>query len=122
MKRNVPAIIVRALIYIYEEQKGCVKLAGHQSDTFSIKNGTRQGSVASPAFFSVYLDGLLDELRKLNLGCHVGGWWMGAAIFADDIILLSPARCSMKEMLKVCQTYASGHNLQFSVDPNPAKS
>ena len=47
---------------------------------------------------------------------------MGAAIFADDIILLSPARCSMKEMLNVCQTYASDHNLQFSVDPNPAKS
>ena len=47
---------------------------------------------------------------------------MGAAIFADDIILLSPARCSMKEMLNVCQSYASDHNLQFSVDPNPAKS
>ena len=50
MKKNVPAILVRALVYIYEEQKGCVKLAGHQSDTFDIKNGTRQGSVASPAF------------------------------------------------------------------------
>ena len=47
---------------------------------------------------------------------------MGAAIFADDIILLSPARCSMKEMLNVCQSYASDHNLQFSVDPNPGKS
>ena len=29
MKRNVPAIVVRTLVYIYEEQKGCVKLAGH---------------------------------------------------------------------------------------------
>ena len=47
---------------------------------------------------------------------------MGAAIFADDIILMSPGRTSMKEMLKVCQDYASEHNLEFSVDPNPAKS
>ena len=28
---------------------------------------------------------------------------MGAAIFADDIILLSPGRSSMKQMLKVCE-------------------
>ena len=122
IQKNVPSIVVRTLIFIYEEQKGCVKLAGYQSETFSIRNGTRQCSVASPTFFSVYLDGLLEQLRELNLGCQVGGWWMGAAIFADDIILMSPGRTSMKEMLKVCQDYASEHNLEFSVDPNPAKS
>ena len=55
----VPGIVVHTLIFIYEEQKGCMKLAGHQSEIFSIKNGTRQGSVASPTFFSVYLDVLL---------------------------------------------------------------
>ena len=120
--RNVPAIVVRALIFTYEEQTGCVKLAGHRSDTFPIRNGTRQGSVASPAFFSVYLDGILSALRKLNLGCRVGGIWMGAAIFADDIILMSPARSSMREMLKICEQYANEHNLQFSVDENPSKS
>ena len=40
-------------VYIYEEQKGGFKLARQQSEGFSIKNGTRQGSVASPTFFSV---------------------------------------------------------------------
>ena len=90
MNKNVPAIVVRALVYINEEQKGCVKLAGHQSEGFSIKNGTRQGSVATPTFFSVYLDGILEKLRELNLGCRVGGWWMGAVIYADDTILLIP--------------------------------
>ena len=122
MKRNVPAIVVRALVYIYEEQKGCVKLAGPQSGEFSIKNGTRQGSVASPTFFLVYLDGILENLRELNLGCRVGGWWMGAVIYADDITLLSPGRSSMEKMLKLCEDYAKDHNLYFSVDPNPAKS
>ena len=120
--KNVPPIVVRALVYTYEEQTGCVKLAGHRSDNFKIQNGTRQGSVASPAFFSAYLDGILKDLRNLNLGCRVGGVWMGAAIFADDIILLSPGRSSMKQMLKVCEDYAREHNLQFSVDPSPTKS
>ena len=69
IERRVPAIVVRAIIFTYEEQTGCVKLAGHKSEDFFIRNGTRQGSVASPMFFSVYLDGILDQLRKLNLGC-----------------------------------------------------
>ena len=51
-------------------------------------NGTRQGSVLSPRFFGVYIDDLLVELRKS--GCHIGGRFMGAACYADNIILLAP--------------------------------
>ena len=46
---------------MYEEQSGCVKLAGKKSGYFRISNGTRQGSVLSPALFSIYLDDLLDS-------------------------------------------------------------
>ena len=120
--RKPPAVVIRTLVYVYEEQEGCVKLQDMKSATFRIINGTRQGSVASPTFFSVYLDGILEKLRELNLGCRVGGWWMGAVIYADDIILISPGRSSMEKMLKLCETYASDHNLDFSVDPNPTKS
>ena len=33
------------------------------SDSFSVSNGVRQGSVLSPVLFAVYLDGLLSELE-----------------------------------------------------------
>ena len=56
-KKNIPAVVIRGLVhssqltpsenyclvYIYEEQKGCVKLAGYRSETFSIRNGTHRG-------------------------------------------------------------------------------
>ena len=71
--RKVPSIVVRVLIYIYEEQKGCVRLAGELSENFTISNGTRQGSVLSPTLFSVYMDGLLKDLRSQGLGCHISG-------------------------------------------------
>ena len=122
MERGVPAIVIRALVYVYEEQVGCVKLLENKSESFSIKNGTRQGSVLSPTLFAVYLDGLLLQLRQLGVGCHVGGWWYGAACFADDLFLLAPSRTSAAMMLDTCEQYALQHNLQFSTDPNPAKS
>ena len=98
--RAVPAIIVRVLVHIYEEQSAWVKLVDKRSSSFGILNGTRQGSVLSPAIFAVYLDGLYEQLRKLGVGCHIGGWWYGATCFADDLVLLAPARsaaaCSLE--------------------------
>ena len=115
-------MVIRCLIFMYEEQTGCVKLSGKKSSSFRITNGTRQGSVLSPALFSVYLDDLIIKLRELGLGCHVGGWWMGACGYADDLILLAPLRSVLQEMVRVCQEYGEVHNLVFSTDPNPEKS
>ena len=94
--------MIRTLIFVYEEQEGCVKLAGVFSSKFKLTNGTRQGSVLSPIIFSVYLDGLIQDLRKQGLGCHINGAWMGCFGYADDLILLSPSREVMAKMLDVC--------------------
>ena len=93
-----------------------------RSQSFEITNGTRQGSVLSPALFAVYLDDLLAKLRRLGVGCHVGGLWYGAMCFADDLVLLAPARTAAEMMLQCCEEYALEHNLEFSTDPVPAKS
>ena len=122
LQKSIPPIVVRVLIYMYEEQTGFVKLGGNKSNSFRITNGTRQGSVLSPAIFSVYLDDLLKELREKGLGCHIGGWWFGACGFADDLILLAPVRSVLQEMVSVCERYGVEHNLVFSTDPNPSKS
>ena len=120
--KGMPAIVVRVLIFVYEEQKGSIRLAGVNSLEFSITNGTRQDSVLSPVLFGLYSDDLLKQLRQAGVGCHVGGVWMGATGYADDLILLSPSRESMATMLRICQEYGQKNNLVFSTDPNPKKS
>ena len=111
IKKGLPPIVIRVLIFAYEEQTGTVKLAGVSSATFRLVNGTRQGSVLSPIFFSLYLDDLLKKLRKAGLGCHISGEWFGAAGYADDLILMSPSREAMSEMLKICESSANENNL-----------
>ena len=122
LANGMPPIVVRVLVFIYEEQTGWVKLGGKRSTPFGLTNGTRQGSVLSPILFSVYLDDLLKELRRLQLGCHIGGYWFGGLGYADDLILLAPNREVLQKMLTVCEKYADEHNLVFSTDPVPAKS
>ena len=119
---GVPPIVIRVLAYVYEEQFAWVKWGESKSRQFKIVNGTRQGSVLSPALFSLYMDELLVELRKLGVGCHISGVFFGAALYADDLVLIAPSRSALQRMLDLCEQYASDHNLVFSTDPNPASS
>ena len=122
VNRKVPAIVVRTLMFVYENQYAWVKWGCARSSLFSITNGTRQGSILSPALFAVYVDELLQELRALGVGCHVAGMFCGAVGFCDDILLLAPTRDAMQLMLMTCESFALRNNLQFSTDPNPVKS
>ena len=121
-KKGLPAIVIRTLIFVYEEQTAWVSWGTARSSQFGIVNGTRQGSVLSPGFFSIYVDDLLLELRRSGVGCYIGGRFFGAAGYADDIILLAPCRSAMAQMVKICEDFGSKNNLLFSTDINPAKS
>ena len=53
IERGMPAIIVRVIIFVYEEQYAWVKWGRAKSSIFTIVNGTRQGSILSPALFAL---------------------------------------------------------------------
>ena len=68
------------------------------------------------------MDDLLKILRRSGVGCHLGGVFCGVVGYADDLLLLAPSRSAMETMLKMCENYAGENNLEFSTDPDPAKS
>jgi hypothetical protein len=109
-------------MFVYEQQTAWVKWGDAKSSCFGITNGTRQGSVLSPAFFAIYIDDLLKRLRQLGVGCHIGEKFLGAVGFSDDIVLLAPSRGAMELMLATCEEFAAENNLKFSTDPDPQKS
>ena len=87
---------------------------GECSSTFSVGNGVKQGGVLSPVLFTVYLDGLIDQLKKKGLGCHFNGHFVGCFIYADDITLLAPSRDALNNMLDVCREYAEAYAILFN--------
>ena len=92
------------------------------SKEFGVGNGTRQGSCLLPALFSLYMDELLQELHKAEVGCCIGGIFAGAGSYCDDLVLLSPSRSALQTQMTICENYAKKYNLTFSTDPNPQKS
>ena len=80
-----------------------------ESGSFSVKNGVRQGAILSPSLFCVYLDTLLLKLRDAGVGCHIGGEFLGAFGYADDVTLLAPSRQALQIMLDICEDFATSH-------------
>ena len=125
LERGMPAVVVRVLAFSYQEQVAWVRWGRTCcSGTFGIANGTRQGSVASPAFWCIYLDPLFAELRAAGVGCHLGGVFVGVVGYADDLLLLAPSRNAAQLMLRTCEAFTALNNIQFSthIDPSRSKS
>ena len=53
LEKGMPPIVVRVMMFLYEEQYAWVRWGEARSATFPIINGTRQGSIASPDLWSV---------------------------------------------------------------------
>ena len=83
------------------------------SPEFDVTNGVRQGGVLSPLLFTVYVNELLERLKK-GIGCHLGHYNVGALGYADDILLLCPNVAGLREMIEICEEYAKEHDILFN--------
>ena len=114
LHKKMCPITIRLLLNMYLSQKIQVKWNGKLSQPFEVTNGVRQGGVLSPLFFSIYIDELLLKLKNAGFGCHIGNYYFGALGYADDIVLLCPTKEGLREMIRICETYAFEHDLIFN--------
>ena len=89
--RELPAPVVWFLSSWYQDQNLCVHWEQSYSRSFGVSNGVRQGSVLSPIFFCIYLDGLLEALSDSKVGCDWGGYFAGGVC----IVLLAPSASAL---------------------------
>ena len=121
-KRKVDAILLKGMMFIYCNQKCVVKWAEVSSSQFPVINGVRQGAVSSAILFVVYIDDLLKLLENSRIGCYINSVFVGAFVFADDILLLSANRSGLQSLIDICQSFASERNLKFGTNDDPRKS
>ena len=100
--RSVPVNIVSILFNWYSNSFAAVSWNGILSDQFSVCAGIRQGGILSPVLFSVYLNSLIEKLQISGLGCHIGMLFMGALMYADDLVLLSASVHDLQLMINIC--------------------
>ena len=112
--RGICPVYCRFLLNMYINQKLRVRWQNCHSAKFRVSNGVKQGGVISPILFCLYIDGLLNELKDSNVGCHMGDVYAGAFGYADDIKLLAPSVAALKSMITICENYARRFNILFN--------
>ena len=107
-------LVLRLLMNMYINQQIQVKWNSTMSLKSSISNAVKQGGCLSPNLFSVYLNKIIEILRKCNIGCRYGNHYMGVYCYPDDLSLLSPTFTGLQEMLKICELYANNYDIIFN--------
>ena len=121
-EKRVAPVYLRIMLFIYSNQCCEVRWGSSCSQRFKVCNGVRQGAVSSPLLFSIYIDGLIKELRASGLGCRINDFFFGCLGYADDLLLLSASRSGLQSMVKVCEIFAKEKGLKFSTNVDSAKS
>lgn len=109
-----PANIVKLLVYWYVSQQINVRWKNIVTDCFSMKNGTRQGSVLSPYLFGVYMRYLTNNVIKSGLGCHIAGRPVNILLYADDVVLLAPSWHAQQKLLNTCANAVADLDMKFN--------
>ena len=64
-------------------------------------NGLRQGCILSPVLFSLYINSLLNKLRKADVGVKCKDQLIPSLLYADDMVLLAEDEEMLRRVLVV---------------------
>ena len=106
----------RVIKGMYDCTRSAVLLDGEHSQVFDIHQGVAQGCSLSPILFSVFINGLLEEVEKAELGIVLGnGGKIGGLLFADDFVGVSDSGESLQKLIDVVHAYCCKWRLKGNV-------
>jgi hypothetical protein len=114
--RNICPLYARLLINMYTRLKLRVRWNGKCSEVFSVCNGVKQGGILSPILFCIYIDVLLERLKRASVGCFIGNTFVGCVGYADDVCLVAPSCRATKILLSICEQFGLEYKVKFNSD------
>jgi hypothetical protein len=98
LKNGIQGGIYNCIKALYQNPLACVKVNEYFTDWFSINSGVRQGDPLSPTLFSIFINELIVEIKKLDIGVKIDNEFISVLAFADDIILSAENECDLQKL------------------------
>ena len=117
-KTGVKGKMYRVIKNLYEKNRATILIGGHRSESFEIESGVMQGSKLGPILFNIYINDLLVELQKSNLGVTVHRNMITTLGFADDIILMADTASKLQALIDICVRWSKLNGMKFNAGKN----
>ena len=65
--------------------------------------------------FAIFIDDIVDTVRRTNVGCYVNFICCAIFLYADDIVLLAPSVTGLQFLLTTCERYLSEIDMNINV-------
>ena len=105
--------ILRVIENLFYNNPANVLIDGFLSPEFIINRGVLQGSKLGPILFNLFINDLLEELNRSNLGAFIGPLHFAALGFANDIVLISDSPPKLQQLLDICSAWAARNKMTF---------
>ena len=92
-----------------------IKWKNQMENNFQILQGVRQGDILSTHFYKVYVNGLLVEIHRNNVGKFIGCIYVGCLTCSDDVLLITEDPDEMLMMLAIASSYSRGK--RYTIHP-----
>ena len=93
----------RLLTNLYLKQTAAVRCGDDISEWLDIKQGVRQGCVASPHLFALYTEMIMRELDDMD-GLRIGGTVVNKLRYADDTVIIVESEEQLQRLFNVVVT------------------
>ena len=110
---------------LYSKLRSCIKANGKVTEYFNCTIGSRQGCVASPKLFSIFINDLVDLMNEeCGRGIFVTNEIhdMRVLMFADDVSNFADTVFQLQKQINCIEKFTKGVGLQVNIEKKKKKN
>ena len=104
-KIGIKGKLFRIITNLYKNSNTFVHYGRFRSKAFKVSCGSGQGYSISGPLFNLFINGIVEEIKKINSKVNCFGIKIPLLLYCDDIIIFGEDREELEKALKACNDY-----------------